>query len=154
MYNLNWSRPGLTPQKLGTFGEYYAKMALASYGLSIYTTEVDDHGIDFIAETQKNFLKFQVKTIRHGTNYVFMHKEHFDISDTSLYLILLYLVDGKHPELYVIPSATWQDSKDKIFVYRSYDGKKSKPEYGINISAKNMPLLEPYKLEKMIDHIK
>ncbi len=29
MYNLNWHREGLTPQKLGTFCEYYAKMALA-----------------------------------------------------------------------------------------------------------------------------
>lgn len=24
MYNLNWSRKELTPQKLGVFGEYYA----------------------------------------------------------------------------------------------------------------------------------
>mgnify|MGYP000915475465 CR=1 FL=1 len=39
-------------------------MALASYGLSIYTSKVDDHGIDFVAETKKGFLKFQVKTIR------------------------------------------------------------------------------------------
>ena len=46
MYNLNWSRDNLTSQKLGTFCEYYAKMSLASYGLSVYTAEVDDHGID------------------------------------------------------------------------------------------------------------
>ena len=36
MYNLNWSRSDLTRQKLGTFCEYYAKMSLASYGVSIY----------------------------------------------------------------------------------------------------------------------
>ena len=42
MYNLNWSRSDLTRQKLGTFCEYYAKMSLASYGVSIYTSEVDD----------------------------------------------------------------------------------------------------------------
>ena len=53
MYNLNWSRKELTPQKLGTFCEYYAKMSLASYGLNIFTSEVDDHGIDFVAETKK-----------------------------------------------------------------------------------------------------
>ena len=52
MYNLNWSRSDLTRQKLGTFCEYYAKMSLASYGVSIYTSEVDDHGIDFIAESK------------------------------------------------------------------------------------------------------
>ena len=56
MYNLNWSRSDLTRQKLGTFCEYYAKMSLASYGVSIYTSEVDDHGIDFIAESKRGFL--------------------------------------------------------------------------------------------------
>ena len=35
MYNLNWSRSDLTRQKLRTFCEYYAKMSLASYGVSI-----------------------------------------------------------------------------------------------------------------------
>ena len=78
MYNLNWSRKELTKQKLGTFGEYYAKMTLASYGMSIYTSEVDDHGIDFVAETSNGFMKFQVKTLRQGTNYVFMLEEHFN----------------------------------------------------------------------------
>lgn len=59
MYNLNWSRDELqNRQKLGIFGEYYAKMTLASYGMSIYTSEVDDHGIDFVAETKSGFLKF------------------------------------------------------------------------------------------------
>ena len=59
MYNLNWPRDELqNRQKLGTFGEYYAKMTLASYGMSIYTSEVDDHGIDFVAETKSGFLKF------------------------------------------------------------------------------------------------
>ena len=89
MYNLNWSRKELTRQKLGTFCEYYAKMSLASYGMNVYTSEVDDHGIDFIAETKKGFLKFQVKAIRNA-GYTFMRKEHFEIMDASLYLILMF----------------------------------------------------------------
>ena len=90
MYNLIWSRDGLTPQKLGAFCEYYAKMTLASYGVDIYTSEVDDHGIDFVAETQKRFFKFQVKAIRTSTSqYVFMRKEHFNIDDKSMFLFLM-----------------------------------------------------------------
>ena len=128
MYNLDWSRKELTRQKLGTFGEYYAKMILASYGMSIYTSEVDDHGIDFVAETSKGFLKFQVKTIRQGTSYVYMLEEHFDIMDDSLYLFLTLLKDGEHPISYLIPASVWKNT-DTIFVHRTYDGKKSKPEY-------------------------
>lgn len=115
MYNLNWSRSDLTRQKLGTFCEYYAKMSLASYGVSIYTSEVDDHGIDFIAESKRGFLKFQVKAIRKGTGYVFMREEYFDISDQSLYLFLLLLNDGEHPIEYLIPATTWDNDSSNTF---------------------------------------
>jgi len=149
MYNLLWSRPDLTPQKLGSFCEYYAKMALASYGISVYTSEVDDHGIDFVAEVQNKFLKFQVKGIRASTQYVFMRKEYFNIYDDALFLFLILLTDGEHPDLYIIPTSAWrQDSK--VFVYHAYEGKKSKPEYGVNVTKKNMAELERYKLEKML----
>lgn len=153
MYNLIWSRKELNRQKLGTFGEYYAKMALASYGLSIYTSEVDDHGIDFVAETKTRFLKFQVKTVRDGTNYVFMKKKNFDVNDQSLYLILIRLVDGKHPEIYIIPAGAWVHSGKLMLVSRNYNEKKSEPEYGINLSKKNLPEMEHYKIQEMLEHI-
>lgn len=153
MYNLNWSRKDLNNQKLGTFGEYYAKMALASYGMSIYSSEVDDHGIDFVAETTRGFLKFQVKTIRSETKYVFMREKTFDISDDSLYLILIMLEDGEHPALYVIPATAWKNSEQSVFVYHAYEGKKSEPEYGVNLSKKNLPQIEMYRLENMINNI-
>ena len=91
MINLDWSRKELNRQHLGTFGEYYAKMVLASYGMSIYTSEVDDHGIDFVAETKNGFMKFQVKTVRHDTNYVYMLEEHFDVEDETLFLFCQFL---------------------------------------------------------------
>ena len=47
MPSKKWS--GLNHMQLGQFGEYYAKMEFASYGFDVYTSEVDDHGVDFIA---------------------------------------------------------------------------------------------------------
>lgn len=149
MYNLNWSRRELTPQKLGKFCEYYAKMALASYGMSIYTSEVDDHGIDFIAETKRGFAQFQVKSTR-GYNSIFMEEDHFDISDENLYVIIVLLTDGEHPALYVVPATAWQDKGSRLFVYHAYEGKKSKPDYSVNLSKRNMEELEYYGLENMI----
>ncbi len=153
MYNLNWSREDLTRQKLGTFGEYYAKMTLVSYGMSIYTAEVDDHGIDFVAETKRGFLKFQVKTIRQGTDYVFMKARNFDIEDESLYLFLIVLTDGEHPTMYVIPASSWNDSEKSVFVYHDYEGKKSESEYGLNLSKKNMPQLEVFAVGNFVDSL-
>ena len=150
MYNLIWSRSSLTPQKLGTFCEYYAKMALVSYGLDIYTSEVDDHGIDFVAESKNGFLKFQVKAIRTAkSQYVFMREEYFDIEDNALYLFFMLLTDREHPEIYIIPTSAWKQ-ESKAFVYHDYEGKKSKPEYGVNVSKKNKAELEKYRLENML----
>ena len=46
MPNLNWSK--LNHLQLGKYAEYYAKMEFASYGYEVYTSEVDDHGVDFV----------------------------------------------------------------------------------------------------------
>ncbi|WRO21021.1 DUF4365 domain-containing protein [Metallumcola ferriviriculae] len=70
MPNTIWSR--LNKLQLGRYAEYYAKMEFASYGFEVYTSEVDDHGIDFIAKTKEGrFFEIQVKSVRQ-TNYVFM----------------------------------------------------------------------------------
>lgn len=153
MYNLNWSRKALSPQKLGIFCEYYAKMALTSYGMSVYTSELDDHGIDFVAEGKDRFLKFQVKSIRKSTKYVFMREKYFKAHDTSMYLILIILKDGEHPDMYVIPATAWQAEGSKLLVHHAYKDKKSAPEYGVIISSKNVPELQQFKLEKMIDSL-
>lgn len=166
MINTKWSRQELNSQKLGCFGEYYAKMALASYGFGIYSSEVDDHGIDFLVETKlHHFLRFQVKTIRTAsTGYVFMHQysymnvgkglpaeKHlaFSPDDESLFIALLLLEDGKEPDVYIIPSSAWKKDSGMTFVYRdSYE----KPEYGINISQKNISQhLQEYSIQNMID---
>ena len=34
-------------------------------------------------------------------------KEVFDVSDKTLYLLLIRLTDGEHPEMYVIPAYAW-----------------------------------------------
>jgi len=49
-------------------------MEFASYGFEVYTSEVDDHEIDFIAKTKSGvFLEIQVKSIRK-LSYVFVQK--------------------------------------------------------------------------------
>ena len=102
MPNLNWSK--LNSLQLGRYAEYYAKMEFASYGLEVYTSEVDDHGIDFIAKTKSGrYLEIQVKSVRQ-TNYVFMQKEKWDIEDPNMYLALLLFEDGKLPDAYLIPA--------------------------------------------------
>lgn len=145
MPNTNWSK--LTGMQLGRYAEYYAKMEFASYGLDVYTSEVDDHGIDFVAKTKSGrFLEIQVKAVRQG-NYVFMQKEKWNIEDPNTYLALLLFEDGKLPEAYLIPATAWQ-TPNALLCDKDYEGLKSKPEYGLNLSKRNMALLREFGMEE------
>ena len=122
------------------------------HGYQVYTTEVDDRGIDFVTryETQP-FLTVQVKSIR-SFSYVFLRKDKFELSqDMALALVLLQ--EGREPELYFIPSLVWK-SPNALFVSRDYIGKKSAPEWSLNLSQKNMPLLEQYSFDRMMEKLK
>lgn len=149
MQRYNWSR--LNKQQVGAYTEYFVKMELTMYGLQVYTTEVDDRGIDFVARYESEpFVEIQVKSLR-SYGYVFMRKDKF-ILDKRMYLALGLLSDGKPPELYLIPSVVWENP-NMVFVSRDYENRKSKPEWGLNISKKNMSLLEPYRLDRTIEFL-
>lgn len=140
-----WSR--LSKKRLGYFSEKFAAAVMAFYGFYIYTTEIDDHGIDFIAERKdRELLKIQVKSARLvGTRYVYMKKRDFNISDSGLYLFLTLFKDGELPKAYMIPASVWNDcSGSSLFVYH---GNYAVPEYGVNLSDKNMTELEKYSIE-------
>lgn len=149
MPNTEWNK--LNSLQLGRYAEYFAKMEFASYGLEVYTTEVDDHGIDFIVKDKNNrFCEIQVKSLR-GKGYIFMQKSKFDISNPNLYLTLLVFEQGKLPDVFLVPSAAWEVPND-VFVDRNYDkpGQKSAPEYGVNISVKNYGILKIFDFNESI----
>lgn len=151
MPNTKWSQ--LNHMQLGKYAEYYAKMEFASYGFDVYTSEVDDHGIDFIAKTKSGrFLEIQVKAVRQS-NYVFMQKGKWDIQNPDYYLALLLFEDDKLPEVYLIPATAWK-TPDELLCDKDYDGLKSKPEYGLNLSKKNRTLLEAFKIEEILNEVK
>lgn len=144
MPNTKWST--LTRLQLGQYGEYYAKMEFASYGYDVYTSEVDEHGVDFVAKSPVDgkYYEIQVKSLRNK-GYVFVPKKQMCFSDTRLVVLVLF-VDGSIPACYVIPSTEWI-TPNVLLVDRAYDkpGQKSRPEFGINLSQKNLSLLQKYE---------
>ena len=121
------------------------------YGFQVFTTEVDDRGIDFVARHETDpFIEIQVKSLR-SMGYVFMQKSKFSLGE-NVYLSLGLLFQDEPPLLYLIPSTVWL-SPDSVFVERNYEGLKSKPEWGLNISKKNMPVLEQYRFEFTVQRL-
>jgi len=143
----SWSR--LTKQQLGRYAEYFVMMEFTLHGFDVYSAEVDDKGIDFVV--RKNpavYYDIQVKSVR-GLNYIFMRKDKFRPSPNLLLAIVLFS-DGREPQLYLVPSTVWSEP-NTLFVSRDYAGKKSQPEWGVNLTQKNLPLLATFAFDSRVD---
>ncbi len=147
MPNTNWSI--LNHLQLGRYAEYYAKMEFASYGYEVYTSEVDDHGVDFVAKLpgENRYYEVQVKSVR-DYGYIYMAKSKMPELSEDRLVCYLHFVDGQLPDVFVIPATAWENP-NAVLVDRKYDkpGQKSEPEWGINISKKNYNLLDEYKAD-------
>jgi len=153
----NFSYQHLNHLQIGRIGEYWVKIWLTLSGLDTYYNDVDDKGIDFIVRLNNDkHIDIQVKTIREHTNYVFVTKEAWNnkLRD-NLYLALVILKNYKSPEIYFIPSTAWL-TPNELLCDRNYEkeGQKSKPEWGINISKRNYPLIAQYDIPKFLEWTK
>ncbi len=145
MPRLKWSE--LSHLQLGQYAEYYSKMEFTSYGYDVYTSEVDDHGVDFIAKNPKTgaFYEVQVKALRKS-NYAFIKKDKITLDDKHIVCFLKF-EDDKTPEVYIFDATVW-NNPNAVFVDRAnYDI----PEWGINYSKKNIDILEQHKEEKFFE---
>lgn len=145
MPNMKWKQ--LSNKQLGQYAEYYAKMEFASYGYDVYTSEVDDHGVDFIARNIQTdeIYKVQVKSLLRGS-YTFIKKDKIKLDEFHLVCLLLF-IECELPNIYIIPATSLEDEND---VFKDHSDYK-KPEWGINCSKKKIPLLDKYKAENFFE---
>ena len=152
MPNLVWSR--LNHLQRGRYAEYYAKMEFTSYGYEVYTSEVDDHGVDFVAKdpSSNKFLEIQVKSLMNN-GYIFISESKMPVLSDSRLICYIRFVDNEEPKFFIIPSTVWNEPNE-VFVYRKYDkpGQTSESEWGINISNKNLPIIEKYRADKFFSN--
>ncbi|HET6314634.1 MAG TPA: DUF4365 domain-containing protein, partial [Chloroflexia bacterium] len=137
MDRYDWGR--LSHLQVGKYAEYFTKMEFTLYGFDVYTAEVDNKGIDFVVrKDHTRYYDVQVKSVR-GRNYIFVPKKTWGNQLRENLLLAVVLFDaGESPKLYIIPSTRWHQP-DELFVVREYEGKLSIPEWGLNVSRKNMP---------------
>ena len=147
--SFNWNK--LNHLQLGKYAEYFVKMNFVLHGFDVYSSEVDDRGIDFVVRKDDHtFYDVQVKSVRN-LNYIFFRKEYFKPRENLLAAIVLFN-QNEEPNLYLVPSVLWQSPND-LFVSRDYEGKKSQPEWGLNLCTKNLPLLGEYSFDKTVASI-
>jgi len=136
----NWTR--LNRLQLGKYAEYLTKMEFILEGCDVFTSEVDDHGIDFVVRTRAGrHYDVQVKSYRLASNkYVFLQKSKFSISPQSL-LALVQFVDGEPARLFLVRSSIDGAHNPILESHDFGEGKKSPPEWGLNLSRKKLATL-------------
>ena len=136
--------------QVGQIGEYWVKICLTLLGLDVYTTEVDDRGIDFVIRVNDTrYIDIQVKTIRGRTGYVYVDKDTKSWTEPlreNLYLALVILKNNSSPKMFLIPATEWNNPNELLKNNNYIGSTKSKPDWGINISKKNMEKLEKFNL--------
>ena len=143
MERYDWDR--LSTLQVGKYAEYFTKMEFTLWGFDVFGAEVDEHGIDFVVRKHPGpTFDVQVKSARR-LNYVFIQKGKF-LPRNDLLAALVLFHQLRPPDLYLIPSMAWL-LPNKLLASRDYEGKKSLPEWGINLSQANMAILEEYRFE-------
>ncbi len=82
---------------------------------------------------------------------IFFPKSKFTIRENLFLAIVVFLEEN--PDIYLIPSTDWL-KPDDLLIERKYEGLQNATEWGINISRNNWPVLERYRIEKMIAAMK
>jgi len=67
-------------------------------------------------------------------------------------MAIALFTEGTSPTLFLIPSFAWQ-TPNLLFVGRDYQRLKSKPEWGLNLSQKNLETLNQYRFEETVNHL-
>jgi hypothetical protein len=142
----DWKR--LSRMQLGRYAEYFTMMEFTQFGFQVYSTEVDDRGVDFVVRGESGkFYEIQVKSLR-DRGYTYLRKDTSSLSHERLVALLLFN-QGRPPSLFLIPTVDW-NKQSSLLVSRDYAGKRSKPEWGIQVSKKTVPMLEAYAFTKTI----
>jgi hypothetical protein len=130
-----WS--SLNRLQLGKYAEYLAKMEFVLLGCDVFTSEVDDHGIDFVVRTREGkHYDVQVKSYRPGTSYVYLDPLH-----QTLLLALVRFIDKEPPTLFLIQSAGG-DEPNAMFKKCFYTHKGARLwEWGLPLNRKTLAVL-------------
>jgi hypothetical protein len=149
MRKYQWSK--LSSLQLGRYAEYLAKMEFTAFGFDVFTSEVDDKGIDFVVrKSEIQYYDVQVKSSRN-MSYIFFPKHKFQLRPNLLAIVVLF-DDDKPADIFILPSEVWR-KPTSLFVSRDFKG-VSKPEWGLNLSRKNLVELETYRFERIAEALK
>jgi hypothetical protein len=139
MTNARWCRLGGT--ELIAFGKDHVTGKLERLGCTVSQPSNPRDGKLTVRTGSGRRLEVFVSTQR-VSGYAFWTKRRLQPDEHRVAVIVL-LGDEPEPTVYVVPSLDWADASPPL-TDRDYEGGKSEPEYGIDISRSALTLLRRY----------
>jgi hypothetical protein len=93
-----------------------------------------------------------LRLISSETGYTYISKDNWHNKlDENFYLALVLISKNEFPDIYLIPAPTWREP-NKVFVDMNYEkeGLKSKAEWGIRVSEKNMKVIKQIEIKTQL----
>lgn len=150
-----WS--SLNKLQLGRYAEHLAMMRFVEAGLEVYSTEVDDRGIDCLVRyAPGRCLEVQVKSVRKRGE-AFIEKKHLGSTPEEIIhrlrsgycMAFLPFEDGREPDMYLIPGYAWLEPNSLLKDYKKGD-RSVGPNIAVNPVKKNSSLLERYRFSQKL----
>lgn len=116
------------------------------HGFEVDTTKPETASQTFVVH---NLAKYRVKVkSSRDFNYNYILKAHMN-PHKSLIIGFVHFVTGECPHLYLIRSTEWL-APGNLLKSRNYRGLASHPEYGLQLSRKNIGLLQQYSFNRIV----
>ncbi|APC38893.1 hypothetical protein [Clostridium estertheticum] len=141
----------MSTAELGNYAKGFLSDILKNLGVNVIDYKHNEANI--CVKGKADFFKLKVKSIRKpNTGYIKIKKKDIDTQDNSLFIATILFYRDEISKIFLIPVVDLTGDND-LFRDRDYKGKKSTPEWGLNVTEKNMNILNQYELSKMISKL-
>lgn len=138
----------MSTTELGKYAKVFLRETLENLGVNVIDYKHNED--DICVKAKAEIFKLKVKSIRKpNTGYIKIKKKDIDTQDNSLFIATILFYRDEISKIFLIPVVDLTSDND-LFRDRDYKGKKSTPEWGLNVTEKNMNILNQYELSKMI----
>lgn len=149
MLHKNWTE--LDKFYLDKYAKSYVMMEFISLNYEIYESKSENYKADFIAKREDGLLiAIKVKSVV-GLNFIQIRQNGrvIKVANPGVYQILCMFEDGRLPDLFLIPCIAWKFPNELICV-DGYNCSEKKLEYRLNLTKKNMQILNKYKFDEIV----
>ena len=150
-----WS--ALNHMQIGRYAEHLATMRFIEAGLEVYTSEVDDRGVDqLVRYAPGRCLEVQVKAVRNR-NLTFVKKKHLGMTEKDVntrlrcgYCMAFFLFeDGREPDFFLIPGYAWLEP-NALLADNPVGDRTYGPYFQLSPTKKAQPILDGYRFSRAL----